>query len=827
MSGGGRRGRGVPRPDPGSGPWAELACEVHDELYDPADRPSVAAIAKRTGISAGHVHKILSGTGRSRWDPMGHALVQFLGGDPGVWASRWAAAEERQQTAEANDGVEPLPWVDDEETPPAVPELAVRDWDDRPGLSRRVRRWWRWTACLVAAAAPIAAVITGRYWLLAVTVIIAPVAGAAIARRVRRRADPQRWRRQIILGPVSDRVTDLLREYERAPIQQRLVRLSLPLSGSGSRRKQGAAGAVDVAEQMPYPEGTTVLAAFEEGGQTLVLISEAGMGKTTQLALLAQHLIARARAVPGAERAALPFLVDLSSYRGEPFDDWLVAAINREYRLHPTLVRGLVAGTVPGDAGDNSMDAILLLLDGLDEIPERRHRQACTDHLREFRQRCAGLVVTCRNRDLALAGQIEATRYVLIERPSRAVVQQYLAAHAAALADVRAALESDQSLWDLLQSPLWLQLISRTYANRPATGVRRPGSTDQERRDREQLILDAYVRRMLDHRHSRYPREKTLTWLTWLARALGQRAGQTLHLDRLDHTWITSTDGPAGRPVSPIPAALLAGALLGGAALAAGAALGLVENLATAAAGLLFVAVFVALKASAGADLYGLRPVEQLRWSWKPEALLRRAGDDPAAAGRLGVEMSWGDGAVAVAVLGPLFPGGFTVPVFLSLTPMIVIWLAVHTVTDTNFVPALRDERNLPNEGIRRSLRHALVAGAVLAVPLSAYFAVSMSLLGVPLANLIYLGTVLALAYGLGRAFQLGGSACACYWAVRVRLRRLGHAPLRYQRFLHDAEQRILLRRVGSGFAFPHRRLLEHLDTQPDDLLRRLAAQQP
>jgi hypothetical protein len=41
---------------------------------------------------------------------------------------------------------------------------------------------------------------------------------------------------------------------------------------------------------------------------------------------------------------------------------------------------------------------------------------------------------------------------------------------------------------------------------------------------------------------------------------------------------------------------------------------------------------------------------------------------------------------------------------------------------------------------------------------------------------------------------------------------------------MHDAEQRILLRRVGSGFAFPHRRLLEHLDTQPEDLVQRLAA---
>jgi hypothetical protein len=45
---------------------------------------------------------------------------------------------------------------------------------------------------------------------------------------------------------------------------------------------------------------------------------------------------------------------------------------------------------------------------------------------------------------------------------------------------------------------------------------------------------------------------------------------------------------------------------------------------------------------------------------------------------------------------------------------------------------------------------------------------------------------------------------------------------LRYVRFLHDAEGRVLLRRTGSGFAFPHRMLQEHLSTTPEKLVRRL-----
>ena len=717
-----------------------------------------------------------------------------------------------------------MPWVDDEDTQPATPELAVGDWDYCRGLSTSARRWSRWGTGGLAVAGLVAAVITGeRWWLLAAAAVPVPGIVAAFTRRTRRRADPRWWQRQIILEPVSIRVDSLLRDYEQAPITQQLARLGF--SPTGFRRERRGAGADVPDGELPYPEGTTILDAFDESGQVLVLISEAGLGKTTQLSLLARDLIGRARAAPRGERAVLPFLVDLSSYRGEPFDDWLVKAINREYRLHPAMVRGLLAGTAPdGHAGRDDADGILLLLDGLDEIPGRKHRLACTEHLREFRQRCVGLVVTCRKRDLALARQIEATRYVAIERPSRPVVQRYLDDRGDALADVRAALAADRSLWDLLQSPLWLRIIAQTYAARPATELLRPGATHAKRRDREKLILDAYVERMLGHRRTRYSREKTLTWLTWLARTLRQRGEQTLYLDRLDHTWTTTSTGEVGRSASPLLAAVLGGALAGGAAMLAGEALGLLPRLIVAPIVMFTIAVFAAFKASAGASLYGLQPVEQLRWSWTGDVVRRRAKRDPGGTDQLLGKMGLDDAFMAGMVFIFLFPGGFTLPLFWKLTPMMLIWISAHGYTDTNFVPALRAERNLPNEGIRRSVRHALVSGLILAVLAGAYFMIWLWVLNVPLADVIYLGIVLALTYGLGRAYQLGGSACACYWTIRVRLRRRGHAPLRYQHFLHNAEQRILLRRVGSGFAFPHRRLLEHLDTQPEDLIQRLAA---
>jgi NACHT domain len=829
----------IKKPDPEGGPFAELAMGLY-ELYEAAGCPSTRELAEAGGLrkplSTATVKKIIQGTGRWRWHT-GRRMIRIglLREERGIdeWERRWQEADRQQTEIEANGGVEPLPWVDDDDGPTPIEEHAVDDWNRRHGLPPRLRQRLQRAAfglSALAIAALTVVLVPGRWWvtaMVATALMTVLITTWMIVSRRGRRAAPQWWQRQIILGPVIDRAADLLDSYEKGPrLPARFVHFhrSLPTPNNSDKKQRNKATAARGApDGDPYPDGTTVLEVFEDAAQTLVLISEAGMGKTTQLALLTRELAQRALATPRGQRAVLPFLISLSTYRGQSFDDWLVTEINTAYRIHPTLVRGLLAATTPGNvSGDQDADGVLLLLDGLDEIPNRKHQEACADHLQQFRQRCAGLVVTCRNRDLKLAARIEASRHVMIDKPDRPAVQRYLATNAEALADVRATLKTapeSSRLWDLLQSPLWLQIISHTYANRPAAELRQPGTTEEERKKREEGILDAYIGRMLNHRRTRYSHHKTLTWLTWLARTLTQRDGQILYLDRLDHTWPIATNGSVTRSASPVFAGVLAGAVLGLATLVIGVAFGLVERIGYAIVGVGYLPWFVAIKAAHGRELYGLQPVEQLRWSW---ALLRRADDGSRATRGRDFGLGFGDGAVAAMVLGSFYPGGFNFSVWLALTPMVVIWITVHSLTDSNFVPGLREQRSEPNEGIRRSFRHALVSGSILALPLSLYFTTFMYLLGGPFGHLLFMGTVLGLTYGLGRAFQLGGSACVCYWTTRIRMRRSGSAPLRYKRFLHDAEQRILLRRVGSGFSFPHRLLQEHLGTMPDERLKRL-----
>ena len=106
-----------------------------------------------------------------------------------------------------------------------------------------------------------------------------------------------------------------------------------------------------------------------------------------------------------------------------------------------------------------------------------------------------------------------------------------------------------------------------------------------------------------------------------------------------------------------------------------------------------------------------------------------------------------------------------------------------------------------PNQGIRQSLRNAMrgsLAGAAMGA-LAAFIAGDLPgmLFVVPLFSLI--GSLIAGAY-----------PCLQHLILRVLLWKNGCAPWAYAQFLEFAAERILVHRVGGGYAFVHRALLEY-----------------
>ena len=68
-----------------------------------------------------------------------------------------------------------------------------------------------------------------------------------------------------------------------------------------------------------------------------------------------------------------------------------------------------------------------------------------------------------------------------------------------------------------------------------------------------------------------------------------------------------------------------------------------------------------------------------------------------------------------------------------------------------------------------------------------------------------------------------GGFAVVQHFALRLVLRREGHLPLKLATFLDYAAERIFLRKVGGGYVFVHRMLMDYfadLDSGRTALIR-------
>jgi len=119
--------------------------------------------------------------------------------------------------------------------------------------------------------------------------------------------------------------------------------------------------------------GTPIVEVFEKIGGELLILGAPGAGKTTLLLELARYLLERAIS---DEAHPIPVMFNLSSWarRQQPLATWLVDELNSVYDVPRKVAQAWIAG-----------DALLLLLDGLDEVrPEQR--EACVAAINTFRR---------------------------------------------------------------------------------------------------------------------------------------------------------------------------------------------------------------------------------------------------------------------------------------------------------------------------------------------------------------------------------------------------------------------------------------------------------
>lgn len=531
-----------------------------------------------------------------------------------------------------------------------------------------------------------------------------------------------------------------------------------PRPGSVRLRRAGE-------QERPVPEHVSTVQLFDQAGHTLLILGEPGSGKTTMMLDLARSLLERAKE---DESTPIPVVFNLSSLTDpeQSLDDWLVGEFRSNYQVPEKVARYWLAH-----------DELALLLDGLDEVRADR-RAGVVEKIDHYRSQHMDrwLVVCCRQSEYAeLASEgsaVEDVDAVFLQPLTAAQIKGYLADLAGHEPErLWRALQDDAVLLELTDTPLILNVMLLA-AERLDWSVL---PSDQGSEVVRSHIYDGYIKGMLARPRNtgrRYPDEKTVKWLHWLAGKMVTYGHTVFLLERMKQSWLNRS---RNRPIWATVFQLTFGLVLG---LLGALINGSIEWL---------VVGFVG--------------------GWSFGLVLGRSDIEVNEMFRYNIGRKEVVNGLAYALIcmlvGWAILRSFVTVLMLGLISMLGYWfgfrlLDVSTALERDF------QTSQPNAGIRHSMCNGLLVVAIVWMGFA-----FVSRLGnepnqdVPLFFGLSLGLFLGLYYGLGTAIK--------HYTLRLVLFLDGSMPLNYVRFLDYCVDRVLLRRVGGGYIFIHRTMMEHI----------------
>jgi hypothetical protein len=256
----------------------------------------------------------------------------------------------------------------------------------------------------------------------------------------------------------------------------------------------------------------------------------------------------------------------------------------------------------------------------------------------------------------------------------------------------------------------------------------------------------------------RYSPEKTIHWLSWLAQKMSQHAQSVFLIERMQPSWLQTS---AQRMLYAFSVGLPIGLFFG---LFFGLPIGL------------FFGLLLMLLVGLFAYSRDIKTFEVLKWRWKK-------------------------GMLAELFLGLLLM--LLVGLFLGLQEglllMLLVWLLV--VLQRGLESEEIQTKTVSNQGIRESAKNAVILGLLFGLSFGLPIGLSFGLQE---------GLPIGLHFGLLFGLFFGGLTFIEHYFLRVILYRNGHIPWNYARFLDYAAERIFLRKVGGGYIFVHRLLMDY-----------------
>jgi energy-coupling factor transporter ATP-binding protein EcfA2 len=608
------------------------------------------------------------------------------------------------------------------------------------------------------------------------------------------------------------------------------------------------------------PRETALIDLFDElgAGRSLLILGEPGSGKTTTLLALTKDLINRAQQDIDQP---IPVVLNLSSWRGRRLElsNWIVEELNSKYQI-------------PRKIGEIWVkeQKLLLLLDGLDEV-QISYRNQCVQQINQFhRELSAEMVVCSRTEDYEkLTSKLELQSAVSIKPLNSHQIDHFLQEFGNKAENIRRILTEDHFIREMAQSPLMLSIMILAYQDNKVDNLPQ-GNQDSTRK----YLFDTYIDKMLGGNTAIHPYTKKhiLHWLKILAQQM-MGEGQTVFLiEHMQPTWLSKVFqrliyvvtlgfllstiltiiflptadffvGLVGLKSVPLlsvaPLSLVIGLFWSVAALKLQAnlvkpknrcLLGLFSGIFATTYIVLFSGSLSALSVLVGLGYgtfvclisafisYRIKPAENFEWSWK-EA---RKGLTGGLRWGIWIGLIFGfmAGVLDNVLLSQIQTFG-TESLLIEASPVELVniltygWplLIINCLVFALIFEVLGGvvgslisgysatsvkSRAFPNQGIWQSAQNCLIFSVLGAICTGFLF----SSLGVPFVPSALLG----LLFGLVTA----GIPCLQHLMLRIILAIWGNAPWNYAKFLDFSTRHILLQKVGGGYIFLHRLLLEH-----------------
>lgn len=561
-------------------------------------------------------------------------------------------------------------------------------------------------------------------------------------------------------------------------------------------------------EEQPPRElrrGTSIISVFNQigTGRSLLILGEPGSGKTISLLQLARDLIERAEQDVSQ---LIPVVFNLSSWSTQRkpliFRDWLIAELGNKYQVPRKLANDWI-----------QQQQLCLLLDGLDEV-RAVDRDSCVSSINAFQQDQGTEVVVCsRTKDYKkLTHYLNVQNAIYLRSLTPSQIHHYLTQLQTDLTGLRTLLSNDAALQELAPSPLMLNIMVLAYQGMTVTDLPKTEVVEERRKQ----LFNTYIERMFNRPNrskltSRYSQTQTLYWLIWLAQRMVQNSPTLFLIESMQPSWLQMrTETIAYRVILNsiiwLPFVLLGGlnfVLLGdiGPLGLLFLLFGVLSELLSGEITLVEIQGFSIQKAIKNGLCVGKRVGRHIVLN-----IGLTGGSALGLAGGLALGLTGGPVAgLFFGLLGGLL--GLLLGLLLGFLAGLSAGLLAGLSAGLTFSDL--ETTIAPNEGIWRSAR-SFVISVLLFGLIGVLFFWLLFGLTVGLSAGLQFGLFFGLTVGLFFGLVYGGATCIQHFSLRLALCLRGQIPWNYARFLDHAIERLFLQRVGGGYIFVHRLLMEH-----------------